>query len=223
MRRCADLLRRLRSLFRAGREDAETRQELHLHLEMETEKNVSGGMDPREARRQACLRLGGADGIREAVRDARGLRPLEDLLGRPWQRYAPRDAGVAAEPRVHTHGGDRAGARHRREHGALQRARCRVVARGPVSTGRAGGARFKAYPVLGAGCPLLAEFRGLAEWNGRVRRVGGDRASPRTAGGRRRAGTRDDNRSPRGSVRRVRRVGRRGPALQGISRRASQR
>ena len=80
MRLCADLLRRLRSLFRAGREDAETRQELHLHLEMETEKNVSAGMDPREARRQACVRLGGADGIREAVREARGLRPLEDLL-----------------------------------------------------------------------------------------------------------------------------------------------
>ncbi len=81
MRRCADLLRRLLSLFRAGREDAETRQELRLHIEMETEKNVSAGMDPREAHRQACLRLGGADGIREAVRDARGLRPLEDLLG----------------------------------------------------------------------------------------------------------------------------------------------
>ena len=81
MRLCADLLRRLRSLFRAGREDAETRQELRLHLEMETEKNVSAGMDPREAHRQACVRLGGADGIREAVRDARGLRPLEDLLG----------------------------------------------------------------------------------------------------------------------------------------------
>ena len=80
MRLCADLLRRLRSLFRAGREDAETRQELHLHLDMETEKNVSAGMDPREAHRQACVRLGGADGIREAVRDARGLRPLEDLL-----------------------------------------------------------------------------------------------------------------------------------------------
>ena len=81
MRLCADLLRRLRSLFRAGREDAETRQELRLHLDMETEKNVSAGMDPREAHRQACVRLGGADGIREAVRDARGLRPLEDLLG----------------------------------------------------------------------------------------------------------------------------------------------
>ena len=80
MRLWADMLRRLRSLFRAGREDAETRQELRLHLEMETEKNVSAGMNPREAHRQACVRLGGADGIREAVRDARGLRPLEDLL-----------------------------------------------------------------------------------------------------------------------------------------------
>ena len=38
------------------------------------------GMDPREARRQAHVRLGGVDAIREAVRDARGWRPVEDLV-----------------------------------------------------------------------------------------------------------------------------------------------
>ena len=76
----ANLAARLRSVFRPGREDAETREELRFHLEMETEKNLRAGMDPREARRRAHARLGGVEAIREAVRDARGMRPAEDLL-----------------------------------------------------------------------------------------------------------------------------------------------
>ena len=59
--------------------DAETQEELRFHLEMEAEKNVRAGMDPREARRQAHLRLGGVDAIREAVRDAREIRPVDSL------------------------------------------------------------------------------------------------------------------------------------------------
>ena len=74
------LVARLRNLFRSGREEAETQDELRFHLEMETEKNLRAGMDPREARRRAHVRLGGVDAIREAIRDARGWRPLEDLL-----------------------------------------------------------------------------------------------------------------------------------------------
>ena len=74
------LVRWFRGLFRGGREEAETRDELRFHLEMETEKNLRAGMDPREARRHAHVRLGGVDAIREAVRDARGGRPLEDLV-----------------------------------------------------------------------------------------------------------------------------------------------
>ena len=76
----ADLILRLRNLFHRGREDAETREELRFHLEMEAAKNMRAGMTSDEARRQARLRLGGLDAIREAVRDARGGRPLEDLL-----------------------------------------------------------------------------------------------------------------------------------------------
>ena len=72
--------RRLRSLLRGGREDAEMRQELRFHLDMETEKNLAAGMDTREARRQAHLRLGAMTPIQEAVRDARGVRPLSDML-----------------------------------------------------------------------------------------------------------------------------------------------
>ncbi len=73
-------LRRIRCLVRGGREDAEMHQELRFHLDMETEKNLATGMDAREARRQAHLRLGGLTPIQEAVRDARGVRPLSDML-----------------------------------------------------------------------------------------------------------------------------------------------
>ena len=47
---------------------------------MEAEKNLRAGLPPREAQRQAHVRLGGTRAIREAVRDARGTRPLEDLI-----------------------------------------------------------------------------------------------------------------------------------------------
>ena len=80
MSRFTALVRRFRGLFRRGREDAETQEELRFHLEMEAEKNVRAGMDPREARRRAHVRLGGVNAVREAVRDARGGRLLEDLL-----------------------------------------------------------------------------------------------------------------------------------------------
>ena len=76
----ANLITRVRSLLRRGREDADTREELRFHLEMETEKNLRAGMTPVEARRQARVRLGGVEVIREAVRDAHGTRPVEDLL-----------------------------------------------------------------------------------------------------------------------------------------------
>ncbi len=76
----ARLVRLFRGRFRRRREDDETAEELRFHLEMEAEKNVRGGMAPGEARRRARLRLGGLDAIREAVQDARGGRPLEDLI-----------------------------------------------------------------------------------------------------------------------------------------------
>lgn len=90
-----DLVRRCGSVFRGGREDAETQEELRFHLEMETEKNLRAGMDPHQARRQAHVRLGGVDAIREAVRDARGPRPLDDLF---------RDLGYALRGARRHHG-----------------------------------------------------------------------------------------------------------------------
>ena len=80
MRPLRELAARLLQMLRRRREDAETEMELRFHLEMEAEKNRHAGLSPRESARQAHVRLGGVEAIREAVRDARGTRPLEDLV-----------------------------------------------------------------------------------------------------------------------------------------------
>ncbi len=80
MRPLRELAARLRQLLRWRREDVETELELRFHLEMEEEKNLNAGLPPREAQRQAHVRLGATESIREAVRDARWARPLEALI-----------------------------------------------------------------------------------------------------------------------------------------------
>ncbi len=73
------LWRRLQVLVFRGRLDEELDEELQLHLEIETAKLRADGLAPGEARRRALAEFGGVTGIREEARDARGLRPLEDL------------------------------------------------------------------------------------------------------------------------------------------------
>jgi putative ABC transport system permease protein len=73
------LLRRLASLFASPRLDAELDEELRFHLDMETAKRVRAGMSEAAARAEA-LRVFGGSRFRDETRDARGVRPLEDLL-----------------------------------------------------------------------------------------------------------------------------------------------
>jgi putative ABC transport system permease protein len=75
----SDLTARLESLVRRGRAERDTEEELRFHVEMEAQKNVQQGMPPEEAQRRARLALGGVAQTHEAVRDARGVRLLEDL------------------------------------------------------------------------------------------------------------------------------------------------
>lgn len=71
---------RLRLLFARRGAEARMDEEFRLHIELETEKNVRAGMDPREARRRALLAFGGVERHREAMRDGRGARWLDDLV-----------------------------------------------------------------------------------------------------------------------------------------------
>ncbi|HLU26378.1 MAG TPA: ABC transporter permease [Longimicrobiales bacterium] len=80
MRLVAEIRERLRAIFFLSREDRELDEELRFHLDMQTEEYIRRGMDPAEARRQAVLRLGGLAQVREATRDARGVRWLDDVV-----------------------------------------------------------------------------------------------------------------------------------------------
>jgi putative ABC transport system permease protein len=77
------ILHRLRSrldaLLRRARREHQMEDELRFHLEMEAAKNRDRGLSPEEARRTAAVCFGGVESVKEACRDARGVRLLEDL------------------------------------------------------------------------------------------------------------------------------------------------
>jgi predicted permease len=55
-------------------------EELEAHVALDTERGVRNGLTREEARRQALIRLGGAEQVRNAYRERRGLPGLESLL-----------------------------------------------------------------------------------------------------------------------------------------------
>jgi predicted permease len=91
MNRLRMLAMRFRSMFAKPRLDRVLDEELETHFEMLAEENVKHGMTWEEARRVARHELGGADQIKESVRDTRGMPLFESL----WQdiRYSLRMLG----------------------------------------------------------------------------------------------------------------------------------
>jgi predicted permease len=89
---------RLGSLFRHDELDAELSAEMNSHLELATEENIQRGMSPEEARRQALIRFGGREQVREEQREARTWPALDEF--QQDLRYAfrtfRRDRGFAA-------------------------------------------------------------------------------------------------------------------------------
>lgn len=75
----SDWRERLRALLFRDREEREMDDEIRFHLEREMAERIRQGDDPEAARRAAVLAFGGVEQYKEAVRDARGTRPLEDL------------------------------------------------------------------------------------------------------------------------------------------------
>jgi len=72
---------RLRALFRRTSADRELNEEIHFHIELETEKNVRLGLSRDEARRLAISHFGGVQRVREEHRDVRRLQWIEDFIG----------------------------------------------------------------------------------------------------------------------------------------------
>ena len=75
------LARRLQLAFGTRAADRDLDDEIRLHLELETEKNIRAGMSAEEAGRQARVAFGGVEATREAHRDGRGMRWLDDFAG----------------------------------------------------------------------------------------------------------------------------------------------
>ena len=74
------VLRRVRLLVSRRRVETEMREELDLHLEMHVRHLERQGLGSDEARRRALVEFGGLAQAMEAYRDARGVRPLEELV-----------------------------------------------------------------------------------------------------------------------------------------------
>jgi putative ABC transport system permease protein len=73
------ILRRLRTLFSIGSRDAELDEEMRFHIAMQEQKLIESGMSPEEAKATALRQFGGFARHRDATRDARGVRTIEDL------------------------------------------------------------------------------------------------------------------------------------------------
>ena len=80
MRALRRLLARIRNMTTNRRGDARLREEMEAHLAMQAEENLRAGMTPEEARRQARLKFGSAEAVREEYHAEEGLPLLECLL-----------------------------------------------------------------------------------------------------------------------------------------------
>lgn len=71
---------RLRSLFRRRQADQQLDDELRDHVESKIEEYIAKGLEPKEARRQATLEMGGIEKRKEECRDTRRVNWIQDLL-----------------------------------------------------------------------------------------------------------------------------------------------
>ena len=73
------LFSKLRSLFRKNQLDTEMAEEMRLHVELQTERNIKAGVDPDEARYAALRQFGNVASVQERAREGRGWFWLEQM------------------------------------------------------------------------------------------------------------------------------------------------
>jgi putative ABC transport system permease protein len=71
---------RLRSLWSGTALDRELDEELRYHVDRQTDEHVARGMAREDARTAALRAIGGVEGRKEQMRDARGISMIENLL-----------------------------------------------------------------------------------------------------------------------------------------------
>jgi predicted permease len=88
MRFLRRFIARLSNSVTKRREDERMREEIEEHLALQTAENLRAGLPPAEARRQAVLKFGAVEAIKEDYRAERGMLFIENLL--QDSRYALR-------------------------------------------------------------------------------------------------------------------------------------
>src|SRR5438876_1722018 len=79
MRALRRFFKRLGSWARTHQDEERLQAEIEEHLAMQTSENLQAGLSPTEARRQAVLKFGGVEAIKEDYRAQKGLPFLETL------------------------------------------------------------------------------------------------------------------------------------------------
>ena len=80
MRMLRRFLRRLASWTTAREDEERLRAEIEEHLALQAADNIRAGLSPAEARRQAALKFGAVEAMKESYREQRVLPPLERLI-----------------------------------------------------------------------------------------------------------------------------------------------
>jgi predicted permease len=80
MRTLRRFFRRLSSRTTTRQDEERLRAEIEDHLALQTADNVRAGLSDVEARRQAVLKFGGVEAMKDSYRDQRGLPFLDTLL-----------------------------------------------------------------------------------------------------------------------------------------------
>ena len=80
MRSLRRFLTRLMNLATRRTHDERLREEIEEHIALQTAENLSAGLSPVEARRQAMLKFGGVEAIKEDYRAEGGLQFIENSL-----------------------------------------------------------------------------------------------------------------------------------------------
>ena len=99
MRRLRSILFRLRGVFSRARRDADLAAEIQCHLQLHVDDNLRGGMTAAEARRDALVKLGGVEPVKERYREQRGVPVVE-----PGEGSALRRARAAESSHLHGDG-----------------------------------------------------------------------------------------------------------------------
>ena len=73
-------LLRIAGLFSTARRERDLSNEIESHLQLHMDDNLRAGMPPELARRDALLKLGGVEVLKEACRDRRSVPFVENLL-----------------------------------------------------------------------------------------------------------------------------------------------